>query len=158
MASWDFDTCALCHGSGELTTGKCPICNGFGLWEFVNEDNNLAVQSLVRGETPANEHVKELCERRLAQITPDNLESVLDLLEKEEPTDDDFNALQLDGATRWGWAWVHANRFAIELARLCGGDPTEHRYALSRIAWKWLLEENQKKIDAPIDKLNPSLL
>ena len=158
MQSWNFDTCTLCHGSGKLADDKCPVCNGMGLWEFVSEDNHLAVQALVYGETPANPHVKELCDRRTAQVTPDNLEVVLNLLDRKEATESDFNALQLAGATKWGWAWVHANRFAIELCRLCGGESTTHRYALTKLAWKWLSEENQKKVDAPIDRIQPELL
>jgi len=156
--NWDFDTCALCHGTGEVDDGKCPVCKGFGLWEFVAEDNHRAVVSLLQGDTPENPHVKELCDRRLAQVTPDNLEAVLKLLERTPCSENDFNALHAAGAKRWGWAWVHANRFAIELCRLCGGDPTEHRAALTKMAAKWLAEENQKKVDAPIDKLNPDLL
>jgi hypothetical protein len=148
---WDFDTCTLCKGSGKVESGKCPVCKGMGLWEFVVEDNHLAVHALLTGETPESEWVKTLCNRRMAQVTPDNIEDVLRLLEASVQNTD-FDALHASGAKKWGWAWVHANRFAIELCRLCGGDSTKHALALSRLAWKWLTEENQKKVDAPIDK------
>lgn len=148
---WDFDTCALCKGTGKVEAGSCPVCKGMGLWEFVVEDNHKAVTALVSGELPENETVKAMCNRRLAQVTPDNIEAVLQLLESTA-RNDDFEALHASGAAKWGWAWVHANRFAIELCRLCGVDSTEHRLALTRLAWKWLTEENSKKVDAPIDK------
>ena len=155
---WDFDTCNLCHGSGKLQNENCPVCQGIGLWEFVSEDNHLAVLTLLNMEYHVeNSRAKEICNRRLQQVTPDNIEGTLASLEKST-TEADFNALHASGAKNWGWAWVHANRFAIELARLCGSDPTAHRYGLTRLAFNWLFEENQKKVDAPIDKFNPSVL
>ena len=147
---WSYDTCILCHGKGKIQGRQiCPVCEGEGLWEFVVDDNARAVQCLVNGETPENEHIREICDRRLAQVTPDNFYQMMAL--QGSGTESDFDALHDAGARKWGWAWAHANRFAIELARLCGGNPTEHRVALSRLAWKWLQEENQKKVDAPID-------
>jgi hypothetical protein len=154
MASWNFDACETCDGSGKINGRKCAFCEGTGFWEFVAEDNHLALQAL-RGGDPANENIKALCDRRLKQVTPDNLGIVLALLEVE---DFDFDALQQSGAERWGWAWLHANRFAIELVKLCGGIPTQHGLACSKLAWKWLSEENQKKVDAPIDNPNPVAL
>ena len=147
---WSFDTCTLCKGSGKISSGICLICNGMGLWEFVVDDNHKAVAALVSGETPESEEAKAICDRRLAQVTPDNIQIVLAML--ETPKKNDFEALHDAGSKKWGWAWVHANRFAIELARLCGVEPTAHRAALTRLAWNWLSEEKSKKIDAPIDK------
>jgi hypothetical protein len=161
----EYEHCPLCRGIGKIQeTEICPVCKGEGFWEFYPDVNHKAVVALLQGDTRENPHVKELCDRRMAQVTPDNLEAVLKLLDRSGATDDDFNALQLAGATKWGWAWVHVNRFVIELCRLCGGEATEHRYALTKLAWKWLTEENQtkidtsKKIDASIDKLNSALL
>ena len=74
-----------------------------------------------------------------------DLESTVSDLEVENA----FQGLQDAGSEKWAWAWLHANRFAVELCKLCGGVPTEHRYALSRLAWNWLSEENQKKVDVP---------
>ena len=146
---WDFDTCTLCRGIGKIEAETCPICKGMGLWEFVVDNNHKAVVTLLSGETPESDLIKDLCNRRLAQVTPDNIEAVLKLLERSQKTD--FEALHAFGAKKWGWAWVHANRFAIELARLCGVDSTKYSLALSRLASKWLTEENQKKVDASID-------
>lgn len=163
MVSWQYDTCDLCKGKGKIYKEKlsveCPICHGYGYWEFVSEENHLAVQALLTGISPEDPHVQEICNRRLAQITPDNIEEALNFLE-EGITDEGyaFNAIQGNGATKWGWAWLHANRFAIELCRLCGGNSTKHRLGLSLLAWKWLKEEDQKKIDAPIDKPEKNVL
>ena len=114
------------------------------MWEFVVNENQKAVTALLTGETPENAAIKALCDRRLAQVTPDNIEAVLTLMESST-RNDDFEALHATGAKRWGWAWVHANRFAIELCRLCGVDSTKHPLGVTRLAWKWLSEENPKK-------------
>jgi hypothetical protein len=150
LPSWKYDTCVLCKGVGKIEGKLCVVCNGEGFWEFVAENNYLALKCLLEGETPANEEVKEICDRRLAQVNPDNLNEVLGPLEAAAK-ETNFDALHQAGSEKWGWAWLHANRFAIELVKLCGGVPTDHSMACSWLAWKWLSEENQKKIDAPID-------
>jgi hypothetical protein len=141
---WDFDTCTLCKGTGKIEAGTCPVCKGMGLWEYMVNDNQKAVTALLNGEPPETETVKALCDRRLAQVTPDNIEDVIKLLEAVLKNED-FDALHASGAKRWGWAWVHANRFAIGLVNLCGVDSAKHPLAVSRLAWKWLTEENPKK-------------
>jgi hypothetical protein len=146
MASWKYDTCALCTGKGKAQGKKCPVCNGYGYWEFIEDNNHLAVKTLQTGQIFEGE-VKELCDRRMNQLTPDNMQAVLQDL--SGGTEEDFNAIHKAGAQKWGWAWVHANRFAIELCKLSGGDPTEHCLSLSRLVWIWLEEENQKKVDTP---------
>jgi hypothetical protein len=150
---WSYDTCALCKGKGKINRVQvCPVCKGEGLWEFVDEDNAKAVHSLLSGEAPENERVKRICEHRLASLTPDNFQDVIKA--HDQPgNESDFNTLHQAGAKAYGWAWLHTNRFAIELLRLCGGDPTDHRLAMTRLSLEWLLQENQKKIDAPIDRL-----
>jgi hypothetical protein len=155
MASWKYDICKTCEGSGSIHGHPCVFCVGSGFWEFIAEDNYFAVEVLVNGIAPTNEKIKEICNRRLEQITPDNVSEVLAAY---AGANSDFDAIHQAGSEKWGWAWLHTNRFVIELVKLCGGNPLEHRMACSRLAWKWLSEENQIKIDASIDIQNQDAL
>lgn len=153
MATWNYSKCDVCAGRGTLRGMEtCPACQGFGYFEFIAERNNEALEALIN-EAPTEE-AKATCNRRLADLTPDNVHTVL--TEYGEGyvfgNDDEvqaFTALHNAGATRWGWAWLHANRFAIELCRLNGGDYVRYRLAVSKLAWKWLEEEGQQKVVAP---------
>lgn len=143
---WSYDRCILCLGKGKNNnTGKpCVVCNGEGFWEFVSDINHLAVQVLLGNNSVENEQAKIICNRRLPELTPDNYQIVLRSLSNNIKNEDAFNAIHAAGASKWSWAWTHTNRFAIELCRLCGGVPTDYPLALSRLAWKWLSEEENE--------------
>ena len=49
-----------------------------------------------------------------------------------------FDALHHKGAERFGWNWIKANQWAVDVASEFGLDPTEHRLMLSNMAWKML--------------------
>ncbi len=155
-ATWNYASCDLCKGKGKIRTKEeCPICKGFGIWEFVAEDNEAAVRFLNDPEADVSEAAKELCGRRIAAFSPDTVDQTLLALELGSPQvgSPEFNAewdsIHQEGAAKWGWAWVHTNRFAIALCKLNGADHLQHPYALSQLVWNWLEEEQQEKIDAP---------
>jgi hypothetical protein len=143
----NYGPCDLCGGSGKIQGTKiCPVCDGFGVWEFIAEDNEAAVRFLNDPTADVSEYAKQICGERIHSLPPDQCETMLVILDR--PTGD-YDALQLAGAERWGWAWVHANRFAIALCKLNGSDHVEHSYALSKMAWFWLDREKQTKIEVP---------
>jgi hypothetical protein len=146
MEQIGYDLCTLCMGQGKITNDACPVCEGFGYVEFVVDENSRALNAL-RGEE-ADETSKQICNRRLrdSKLNPDNIRiTLLDLACGFRPGTDAeqaaFEALNDAGARRWGWTWTNANRFAVELAKLSGIPPAEHRYALTKLAYKWLHEE-----------------
>jgi hypothetical protein len=142
-----YGPCDLCKGSGRIRgTDTCPVCDGFGIWGFVAEDNEAAVKFLNDPTVEVSEHAKFICGERIHSLPPDQCENMLVILDRPV---EDLNALHLAGAEKWGWAWVHANRFAIALCRLNGGDPTNHVYGLTKMAWFWLEREKQVKIEVP---------
>ena len=98
MSSWTYAACETCDGSGKIDGRQCTFCSGTGFWEFVADDNHLALRVL-RGEIEPDKRIKDLCNRRLKQVTPKNVHLFLGVLEIEQI---DFDALQQAGAERWG--------------------------------------------------------
>jgi hypothetical protein len=147
MNQWRYGICILCRGKGTIVGQTCPLCEGLCYWEYAADDNSAAVELLLhlgQSETnPAPDEVQDIFNRRLASIDPENLPSIFaDLIGQNPPRSDE--ALQQAGAETWGWAWVHALRFAIELCKLLGVDYITHRQGVSLLAWKWL--EDEKKL------------
>lgn len=142
-----YSRCELCEGKGKIRGNEvCPNCDGFGIWEYVTDDNDAALRFLNDPEADVSDHAKFICGERIHSLPPDNIEDMLRVLDHpQEP----LEALHKAGSEKWGWAWLHANRFAIALYKLNGGDPTEHPYGIAKVAWFWLDRENQQKIEAP---------
>ena len=141
------ETCPLCDGSGRFNKKSCSICECDGKWEVVVDDNYLAMQVLVNMEG-GSDKIVQICNRRIAGITPDNITSVLDHLQtglvyQQGDEQQRFDGLHKAGAKRWGWAWLNANRFAIELAKLHKADYTKYRYALSSLVFGWLIRDEK---------------
>ena len=143
-----YGPCELCEGKGKIQENeKCPNCDGFGIWEFVADDNDAALRFLKDVDAPdVSDHAKAICGDRIHSIPPDNIEQMLRVLDHPQES---FDELHRAGSKKWGWAWLHANRFAIALCRLNGLDPKEHPYGISKVTWCWLERENQEKIEAP---------
>jgi len=124
------------------------------MWIYVAEDNFMAMLALMSPleEVPAT--IRSLCNRRIEGITPETLkDQLVHLGSRVEIGSADeqhrFDELHKAGITRWGWAWLNANRFAIELSKLNKVPYAEHRYALSSMVWGWLELEGQKKVGSP---------
>ena len=145
----NYATCDLCSGKGKINgSQKCPVCDGFGIWEFVADDNEAAVRFLLDPTADVSDHAKFICGERIHSVPPDHFDVMMSVL--DQPTKiSSFDELHEAGAVRWGWAWVHANRFAISLCRLNGGNSTEHAYGLTKLAWYWLDREKQEKVETP---------
>lgn len=141
--------CELCEGKGKIRGNEmCPNCDGFGIWDYVADDNEAAVRFLKDSEaTDVSDHAKIICWERIHSLPPDNIEQMLRVLDK--PTKESFDELHKAGSQKWGWGWLHANRFAIALCRLNGIDPKKHAYGITKVSWYWLERENQEKIEAP---------
>ena len=141
MERWETETCPLC--GAKPNNENCKVCEGKGFWEFLIDDNYLAMKALLEG---VDEKVTKICNRRIAGITPDNIVALLDRLQEGfVPTSaieqKHFDALYKAGAEKWEWAWLNTNRFAIELAKLNGVDYRKYRYALGSLCFGWLITE-----------------
>jgi hypothetical protein len=144
---WDFDTCPLCEGTGFFNGKSCKVCEGQGFWEFVTNDNHLAVKVL-QGHGAAELHIVRLCNQRLAGITPDNIERILTRLQEglemgSKQEKERFDGLHKAGTKRWSWSWLHSNHFARELAILNNVDYVKFRYALTSLVFGWLMSEEK---------------
>jgi hypothetical protein len=104
-----YGKCTLCAGRGFKGRHPCFLCDGYGLIEHPSFEDLL--RNIARADS-----VDEggTLEKRL------------------------FDQIHKSGAKRWKWAWVQANRFAAEMARQSGLNPAVHRYALSKMVWKWM--------------------
>jgi len=143
-----YGDCTLCEGKGVFHGKKCAFCNGFGLWEFVVDDNEGAVRFLTDPTADVSDKAKILCGQRIHSIPPDYILQILIWL-NSGATDAMAERIHDIAARRWGWAWLHTNRFAIELAKLNGIDHTEYAFGLIQLSWHWLEREKQGRIDAP---------
>lgn len=143
----NYGPCDLCEGTGKILGKKeCPVCLGFGVWEFVADDNEAALRFLKDPDADVSDFAKKICGERIHSLPPDHYEAMLRVLDHPQETLDE---LHMAGARKWGWAWTHANRFAIALCKLNGGDPTQHSYGLAKMAWSWLEKEKQGLVEAP---------
>jgi hypothetical protein len=141
MQHISYDSCNLCRGTGKWHNVTCILCEGFGLHE--NTDQSSAVSALLQIDgPPIDESVRNLCNSRLQGITPDNFEALLDCL-TIKTSKASFDALHKHGSLKWGWAWFHTNRFAVELATLYGIKASDYRYALSMLSSIWLIKESE---------------
>lgn len=131
------------------------------MWEFVVDDNEGAIRFLLDPEADVSENAKLLCGTRIHSIPPDYIVQMLTVL-NNGASQEMYDRIHDIGARRWGWAWLHANRFAIELAKLNGINHPEYAFALTQLAWHWLEREKQGKVempknfDVPIDKEAPT--
>lgn len=158
-----YGNCALCKGKGTFLGKKCTLCDGFGLWEFVVDDNEGAVRFLVDPQADVSENAKILCGQRIHSIPPDFMIQYLEWL-NQGATPELYNRINDIASRRWGWAWLHTNRFAIELTLLNGIHAPDYAFALMQLSWHWLEREKQGKVEAPknfdvpIDKEAPPVV
>lgn len=139
MESISYGPCNVCNR--KRIKPDCWLCEGLGYYEHTPESQ--AVEALLRLDgSPVSEATKRILDARFHGITPDTFLSLLVGL--AVVADGTFTELHNRGSLKWGMAWVHTNRFAVELAKLHGIDFTEHKCALSVLSWIWL--ENEEAI------------
>ena len=139
---WAYSQCEVCKGTGQVLQKDCPVCEGEGMWEFPANFTEEVLRAL-NLDAQVSPEAKAVCDQRIQAFTPDDVDIVLGQVNQG----DSFEALHEAGAFRWGCAWLHTNRFAIELCKLCGGDHVRHRESLSVLSWLWLEREGQQKPD-----------
>src|ERR1700733_2441844 len=137
-----FSICVLCDGTAMKNQNPCPVCDGRGTYE--ESIHSLAVKTLTNFDYVPDDEVRALCNRRIADLTPDNIKYILDTIAIDD-TLERFMTLHSVGVKTWGKAWFHTNRFAIEFAKLNDVEPTQYGYALTMLAAIWLQQEDTEK-------------
>jgi hypothetical protein len=145
MNQLKIDKCYSCKGNGKIDKITCPVCEGYGVWEYIPDVNDAAVTYLLNPCAVVSDEAKKICNDRITTINANNPLASMNLASTviDDPKITALEDLHSVGAERWGWAWLHTNRFAIELLRLHGVNPKIHSHALANLAWLWLESEGQ---------------
>ncbi len=135
------EICPTCKGSGKDLKNQCESCNGSGEFDVGVDQYYHAYQYLKSfGLIDVDESVKELVKSKINQLTPDNYLEVLKPFQQKY-SNKDFRKLHDDGAAKWEWLWMNANRFLVELATLNGVDCFKYRYELTKLVESWLMND-----------------
>lgn len=140
-----YGKCDVCAGTGKVSGQKCAICTGYGMWEFIIDDNHQAVEFLNDLTADVSDRAKEICGRRIHSIPIEYFNQFLKYL-NTNATQEMYDKIHQLGYKRWGWAWVHTVRFAIALCKLNNLNPHEYAFAISQLAWNWLEQEKQSRV------------